>query len=524
MELEHQTVLDGFESHNAEQPVGETGTLLNESANETVAPGLSEMLADHTEDSLSAEGNKPLDDGQETQEWDVHAAHNDGCAGGEATGQNGLGTNAGEEYPTSAWAELSPDMSPEQLRLLVEDVKRRGIIDPPDVLDGQVVDGRKREAARKTAGTPTRYNILPEETNVVRHLLSKHGMRGHYDENQRAVYGYRLYVQQFIEAGLDPEESSANLRSFVSQEEITEWLGVSPRTMSSVSAVLSSRRTNCVSLKNAVVANRIKASDAESILGEPEEIQERAVAMALAGESTTVKRAVERIKQEIAPDDMTDAVPAPSTAVGGGPIALHQATVSDLIGLVEPESLDCIVTFPSPDPSMRERLCHLAEFAVHGLKKATGVMAILTTGQYVAPVLHLLNHPELVWVFEMNYRPPVAIGSAPPHRIMMMRMPLLLFGLGGFRLQGGDDEIKVPPADDSDTGNRPDARLDAGMELIVERLTSPGQVVCDPLMLHRYHSAAAAWKTGRTFIGATDSEANLRRIRNRLAASGIPSI
>ena len=80
------------------------------------------------------------------------------------------------------------------------------------------------------------------------------------------------------------------------------------------------------------------------------------------------------------------------------------------------------------------------------------------------------------------------------------------------------------PADDSDTGKRPDARLDVAMELIVERLRSPGQTVCDPLMLHRCHSAAAAWKTGRTFIGATDSEANLRRIRNRLAASGIPSI
>ena len=520
MESEHQQVLDGFGSHSPDGPVEEAGT----PTKEAVAFGPDELPGNPADGWLSTEDEDHVDDYQESQERGDQVAQDYARSEGELDGHDLQVSDENMEFPISAWAELSPDMSPEQLRLLVEDVKRRGIIDPPDVLDGQVVDGRKREAARKTAGTQTRYNILPEETNVVRHLLSKHEMRGHYDENQRAVYGYRLYIKQFIEAGLDPEESSANLRNFFSQEEITEGLGVSPRTMSSVSAVLSSRRTSCVSLKDAVLANSIKASDAESILGEPEEIQERAVAMALAGESTTVKRAVERIKQEIAPDDMTEAVPAPSTAVGGGPIALHQATVSDLIGLVEPESLDCIVTFPSPDPSMRERLCHLAEFAVHGLKKATGVMAILTTGQYVAPVLHLLNHPELVWVFEMNYRPPVAIGSAPPHRIMMTRMPLLLFGLGGFRLQGGDDEIKVPPADDSDTGNRPDARLDAGMELIVERLTSPGQVVCDPLMLHRYHSAAAAWKTGRTFIGATDSEANLRRIRNRLAASGIPSI
>ena len=157
VEWEHQPALDGFESHYAEQPVGDIDTPLNE----TVAPGLSEVLADPTEESLCAEGNEPLDDGRETQKGDVQAAYNDGYADSEATGQEDLGTDVGEEYPTSAWAELSPDMGPEQLRLLDEDVERRGIIDPPDVLDGQVVDGRKREEARKRSGMPTSLQCPP---------------------------------------------------------------------------------------------------------------------------------------------------------------------------------------------------------------------------------------------------------------------------------------------------------------------------------------------------------------------------
>ena len=519
VELEHQPAFDGFEPHHTEHPVEETHTFNRE----TVFPGPFEHLVSTTEESSPAAGNEALDYDQGSRKKDVETAQWNGCADGEPTSQDSLDTNEVEEYPISSWAMLSPDMSPEQVRLLDEDVQREGIIDPPDVLDGEVVDGRKREAARKRAGQPPRYNFLPQETNVVRHLLSKHGLRGHYDENQRAVYGYHLYINQFIEAGIDPETSSANLRNFVSQEEITEHLAVSPRTMSSVSAVLSSRRTSCVPLKDAVIANRIKASDAERILAEPEVIQEQAVAMALAGESTTVRRAVERINQAIAQVELQETTPTTYPVVGGASATLHRATVPELNGLVEPDSVDCVLTVPSPDPSMRDRLGQLTEFAAYALK-STGVMAILTTGQYLAPVMNMLNHPDLEWVLEMDYRPAVAMTSGPLHRVTMRRMPLLIWGKDRFRLHGGDDVIEVPLNDNIENGHQTHSRLDAGMALILERLTSLGQIVCDPLMLHRSHSAVAAWRTGRTFIGATDSEASLRRIRNRLAALGISSI
>ena len=149
--------------------------------------------------------------------------------------------------------------------------------------------------------------------------------------------------------------------------------------------------------------------------------------------------------------------------------------MSDLIPLVKPESVDCIVTFPSPDPSMHDRLGQLAEFASYALK-STEVMAVLTTGQYLAPVLSLMNHPEISCISELDYRPPIAIKSAPPHRVLMRRMPLLVFGKDGFRLHGGDDVIEVPPADSSDARNGSNALLDIGMALIMERLTSPGQI------------------------------------------------
>ena len=509
MYTERQPTLDGFESNRSNLPEEESDSLIKE----TLAPGLSEALVNLTEDSTV--GNEPIDDGQETQEGDVQTPQIDGWTESKITGPDLLAADAVGEYPLSAWAMISPDMSPEQIGLLAEDVERNGVIVAVDVLDGQVVDGRHREAARKKAGKAPNYNLLPEGTNIVRHLLSKHGLSGHHNENQRAVYAYKLWRQQFIDAGIDPDSSSANLRSFVSQEEITRHLNVSPRTVSSVSAVLSPRRTSSVSLKNAVECNRIKASDAEGILREPEEIQDKAVAIALRGEPKTVAAAVKRIRREMGPEPSQAGQPQ----LAGKLIGLHCASPSQLIGIVQPESIASIITFPSPDPSMHYLFDELAEFAAHSLK-ADGAMAVLTTGQHLASVMDRLKRQELQWVLEFDYRPPNAIQLRAPHRVTLRRMPILVLGKAGFRLQDGDDVIEVPTGDGSDPEKQPKARLEAGMALIMKRLTRPGQTVCDPLMLDRSHSAIAAWRTGRSFIGATDKEANLRLIRDRLARWG----
>ena len=64
--------------------------------------------------------------------------------------------------------------------------------------------------------------------------------------------------------------------------------------------------------------------------------------------------------------------------------------------------------------------------------------------------------------------------------------------------------------------------LDVGFSMIMERLTHPGQLVCNPLMLDKCDSAIAASRTGRRFIGATDVAGNLARMKAKLTREGVP--
>ena len=147
-------------------------------------------------------------------------------------------------------------------------------------------------------------------------------------------------------------------------------------------------------------------------------------------------------------------------------------------------------------------------------------MAVLTPAIHLVSVIGRLQHPELQWVLEFDYRLPNPINSGPPHREVLRRMPLLISGKAEFRLRGGDDVIEVPLHESSDGGIRRNNQHEVGMALIMEWLTQPGGTVCDPLMFDRSHCAVEAWQTGRYFIGATDCEASLIRIQNSLVRLG----
>ena len=67
--------------------------------------------------------------------------------------------------------------------------------------------------------------------------------------------------------------------------------------------------------------------------------------------------------------------------------------------------------------------------------------------------------------------------SAGQLRLSAPGQPLLIYGKSGFRLQGGNDVIEVPPPDGPAMGRQVGQRDDAGMALIVERFARWGQVV-----------------------------------------------
>ena len=383
--------------------------------------------------SSSTPKQASLDHGQAVQNGDARMAGWEDTGDSEPPVPAPLSEDGAGEYPISSWALLSPEMPEELTRLFEEDVERNGVRVPVDVVNGEIIDGRHREAAGRKTGKSLIYNLLPDDTDVLSHLLSVNGIRGHHDENERAIYAYELWKNQFLAAGLKPGKGSANLRNFKSQEEIARLLNVSPRSVSSVSSVLSDGSTASSALKEAVLKRQVKASDAQRVLNKPAVIQRQAVAMAVRGGASTVLAAARMVERDKSREEARQKERRPSSRLADRSIKLYQSSVSQMTGRVAEGSVDAIITFPSPDPNTHERFVELATFAAHALKPE-GVMAVLTSGLQLPFVIERLTHPDLKWMAEFDYRPPNPSRSGPPMNLTLKRWPLLIYGKRRFHL------------------------------------------------------------------------------------------
>ena len=260
-----------------------------------------------------------------------------------------------------------------------------------------------------------------------------------------------------------------------------------------------------------------------SVLNKPANIQRYAVAKAVRGDARTVLAAARMVEEEKSHKEASSNRRVVSLNVADGSITLFQAPVSEMATKVAQGSVDAIITFPSADTSMHDRFGELAAFAARVLKP-DGVMAVLTSGLHLPSVIERLTHPDLRWVAEFDYRPPTPSRSGPPLNLTLSRSPVLIYGRFRYQLQGGDDVIEVSGPEDGTSDAKGGRRLDVGMAMIMERLTLPGKLVCDPLMLDSSASAVAAWSTSRAFIGATDVAGNLTRIKAGLSREGVPFV
>ena len=110
---------------------------------------------------------------------------------------------------------------------------------------------------------------------------------------------------------------------------------------------------------------------------------------------------------------------------------------------------------------------------------------------------------------------------SPPHLVQPTRSRILVFGKPQFRLDRGNDVIQELAPDETAQASTASLRqYDAGMTLIAERCCSPGQVVCDPLLLGRAATALAARQHGCVFIGVDEHPSPIDLVQSRLAEEG----
>ena len=416
-------------------------------------------------------------------------------------------------YYISALATAFPPLPPADYARLRDSIEARGLRTPIVVWRGEIIDGFHRLRACIETGVEPIYRHLEDDEDPVAFVVDVNMPFRNMSQNQKAQTAHLM--SQFSTPGRPraARENHANLRH-LTQGEAAKLVGVSPRLVSYASRALSANSTAVPAVQDAVRQWRVTASDAAKVVGRPPEVQQRAMALVDAGQTKTIKAAVERVEEEmvLAEEEATRleilARPLPDT------MALHTAAVADLQDCVKAGSVDCIITHPPHIEEALPLLADLASFAAHALKPS-GVMVVVGHGVLLPRMLDQLKHEDLTWVVEADLVFQGApMGSGKPHYVQLHRRPVLIFGKEQLSLRGMHDLVAVPHPDALPKGT---TEQEAAMGLLVKQFCNPGHTVCDPIMLDRAGVALAARRLGSTFVGASKMQSCVDRIRLRLA-------
>lgn len=426
-------------------------------------------------------------------------------------------------YPVSGLAKIFPPMSADEYQGLKESIRAFGMIDEITLWRGQVIDGLHRLRACLELGIEPRFTTLPDDILPEEFVVGKNINRRNQNETARAASAVKA-MRKSGSGQPGPRNKRANLRVSGTRKWAARTFGVSERTITTVAGVLDPESGAIPALRQAVAAGQVTGNDARKVLSQPAQIQRRALELVQGGKSRTVSRSVALVLREMDLDRGSGGSPISPPGETAPRAEFHVSSVADLHRLVSAGSINAIVTFPPTAWSWIPQFGNLASFAAHALRP-DGVLAVLVSAQYLPWVLKALEHPDLKWVAELDYRfDSPAIYTREPHRLNQRRRPLLVYGKPQFRLGGGDDVIQLPPHEEHSSQRRQGQRFELGAELIFERLVATGGTVCDPCVVDRAATALAALRRGCHFTGAFDDRSAIAKVRARVDGdTGLPS-
>jgi ParB-like chromosome segregation protein Spo0J len=222
-------------------------------------------------------------------------------------------------------ANLFPEMSDEEWKNLVADIKDNGQREPIVLFNGEVIDGRNRlRACRWLKLEPLTRVYEGQEADIVSYVLSLNLHRRHLTESQRAMVAAKL-----ANMPKGNHSKSANLPvSPVPQSEAAKLLNVSERSVRTAKQVASKGEPE---VARAVEAGNMTLNEASKVVQLRPELQKAASTMpkaerreTLAGNSLDdlqVERAAtdewgkERVGLEMALSDLCDVKGSPDELI-----------------------------------------------------------------------------------------------------------------------------------------------------------------------------------------------------------------
>ena len=441
-------------------------------------------------------------------------------AGGEEANSIYERTGLDGPFEMDPLVQVFPDTPQEDSQSLVTNIAANGLLveitvwgNPP-----RVVDGKRRLRACEQTGVRPRYRQLRGDIDPRDYVWAKNGERRDLTKSQKALAAAQMFPCAGPGRPSTTGGNSAISQNFpaATQGEVAKAHGVSIRLLSDAAKITAKDGPIIPEVREAVRENVITVSDAArwKVLDASPEAQRQGLALVQDGTVGTLAAGIARVLEgnQERERERFRRIDPPTTLEGWA--TLYPCSAPNLRKRLDPGTVDLIVTCP-PENARFTIFSDLGALAAQVLKE-TGVMVVVVTdtGQLPEALSRLRKQgPEWIMEFSLLFHAPMAT-SGEPHWIDIRRVALLVCGKSGARLGEGGDVIDVPPRVD-----HPDdlsVELADGIELVIRRFASQGQVVCDPMVHGNCAVALASVRAGCTFIGATEDHSRIDLLLQQL--------
>lgn len=400
------------------------------------------------------------------------------------------------------YADLFPLLEGEEFDSLVADIKQRGLRQPVLLFDGKVLDGRNRLRACEVAGVKPRFETVKTD-DPIGLVLSLNLMRRHLTASQRgmvAVDVEEVYVEEARERqrAAGREHGRGQIASVNNDGSYSESEDEDARERRERESRTKAAKKCNVSTGYVTAAKAIAAADPE-------------LAKKVRAGEVTIPKATKKIRDDQHKRDLDAAqkkVSASKRKAIESVCDLRVCSCADLFASgIKP---DAVITDP---PYPAEFLPVFTELAEGCAAAGVPVVAVMSGQSYLPEVLRrLCEHLQYRWT--LAYMTPG--GQAVQQwqaKVNTSWKPVLLFGDAAEWF--GD--VATSKANDNDKRFHGWGQSESGMADLVERLTKPGQLVCDPF-LGGGTTAVVTLALGRRFVGCDVDAEHVKQARARVTA------
>jgi len=389
-------------------------------------------------------------------------------------------------------AQLFPMLSSSELQEMADSIKKEGLLNPCVRQNDTLLDGRNRIAACKLAGVEPHFIEYAGDSPVA-FIIGVNLARRHLDKGQKIALAIEIEPHFAEEA--KKRQAASQLRGR-NTEGVPVFGGGKCPTAEKAKSRDQAAKSVGISGKLVSAAKAIKAADPERF----EKVKQG-------------KLSVAKAKKEIkAEQDKRDLSAAQKTIT-----AAKRESVESVCDLRVCSCMELFASGIKPDavitdPPYPEKFLPVFTELAEGCKLVGVPLVAVMSGQSYLPEVmrRLCEHLKYRWT--LAYMTPG--GQAVQQwqvKVNTSWKPVILFGKAVEWF--GDVAVSKPNANDKrfhDWG-----QSESGMADLVERLTKPGQLICDPF-LGAGTTAVVSLALGRRFVGCDIDAAHVKQAKSRV--------